>query len=268
MKKKLLSIGLIASLVIAAFGGGVYAASKMTLIVNGEVSKVDPLLQNGTTYLPLRTGAEMLGADVEWNPDTRTATVTSKEIVTLVFPADKYPETAAHIAAAIESGHTSVCTIDRDGADKNRSQSLNGIPTKTGYDRDEWPMAMCAEGGDGASVAYVELSDNRGAGSWVGNALEDYEDGTKVAFAILGVDTKNVQVVSVAPTKVPTATPQPTNKPVATPQPTIEPVKEAETVYYANCSAVRAAGAAPIRIGDPGYSTKLDRDGDGVACES
>lgn len=29
----------------------------------------------------------------------------------------------------------------------------------------------------------------------------------------------------------------------------------------------RAAGAAPIHKRDAGYSTKLDRDGDGVACE-
>lgn len=38
-------------------------------------------------------------------------------------------------------------------------------------------------------------------------------------------------------------------------------------VYYPNCAAARAAGAAPIRAGNPGYSRKLDRDGDGVACE-
>ncbi|WP_434742720.1 excalibur calcium-binding domain-containing protein [Micromonospora sp. SH-82] len=38
-------------------------------------------------------------------------------------------------------------------------------------------------------------------------------------------------------------------------------------VYYANCTAVRAAGKAPIRRGDPGYSRRLDRDGDGIACE-
>lgn len=38
-------------------------------------------------------------------------------------------------------------------------------------------------------------------------------------------------------------------------------------VSYANCAAVRAAGAAPLHRGDPGYSSKLDRDGDGVACE-
>ncbi|WNO74376.1 excalibur calcium-binding domain-containing protein [Streptomyces sp. AM8-1-1] len=39
------------------------------------------------------------------------------------------------------------------------------------------------------------------------------------------------------------------------------------SVSYANCSEVRAAGAAPIRTGDPGYGRHLDRDGDGVACE-
>ena len=37
--------------------------------------------------------------------------------------------------------------------------------------------------------------------------------------------------------------------------------------YYANCSAARAAGAAPVMAGDPGYSRKLDRDGDGIGCE-
>lgn len=37
--------------------------------------------------------------------------------------------------------------------------------------------------------------------------------------------------------------------------------------YYRNCAAARAAGAAPVRIGDPGYARHLDRDGDGVGCE-
>ncbi|MFZ5637889.1 MAG: excalibur calcium-binding domain-containing protein [Pseudomonadota bacterium] len=36
---------------------------------------------------------------------------------------------------------------------------------------------------------------------------------------------------------------------------------------YANCSEARAAGAAPVRRGDPGYGPHLDRDGDGVGCE-
>ena len=36
---------------------------------------------------------------------------------------------------------------------------------------------------------------------------------------------------------------------------------------FRNCSEARAAGAAPVRRGDPGYSKKLDRDGDGIGCE-
>ena len=39
------------------------------------------------------------------------------------------------------------------------------------------------------------------------------------------------------------------------------------TVYYENCDAARAAGAAPVHRGDPGYGAHLDRDGDGSACE-
>ncbi len=45
------------------------------------------------------------------------------------------------------------------------------------------------------------------------------------------------------------------------------PVREQSSVYYKNCDAARAAGAAPLRRGDPGYRSELDRDGDGIACE-
>ena len=44
------------------------------------------------------------------------------------------------------------------------------------------------------------------------------------------------------------------------------PTGEQEVVYR-NCTQVRQAGAAPIRRGEPGFSDRLDRDGDGVACE-
>jgi hypothetical protein len=38
-------------------------------------------------------------------------------------------------------------------------------------------------------------------------------------------------------------------------------------VTYADCGAVRAAGAAPIRRGQPGWRDAFDGDGDGVGCE-
>ena len=56
----------------------------------------------------------------------------------------------------------------------------------------------------------------------------------------------------------------------------VEPVERAfssrqqdatTSVYYANCSAARAAGAAPVYIGQPGYARHLDRDNDGIGCE-
>ncbi|MFP3876041.1 NucA/NucB deoxyribonuclease domain-containing protein [Bacillus paralicheniformis] len=102
----------------------------------------------------------------------------------LIFPSDRYPETGAHIRKAIKKGHSKICTIDRDGADERRKESLKDVPSKSGYDRDEWPMAMCEEGGTGASVEYISPSDNRGAGSWVGNQVSDYPDGTKILFKI------------------------------------------------------------------------------------
>ncbi|MED1057866.1 excalibur calcium-binding domain-containing protein [Bacillus mycoides] len=38
-------------------------------------------------------------------------------------------------------------------------------------------------------------------------------------------------------------------------------------VTYKNCTEVKNAGKAPLYRDQPGYSSKLDRDGDGVACE-
>jgi hypothetical protein len=40
-----------------------------------------------------------------------------------------------------------------------------------------------------------------------------------------------------------------------------------DSVYYDNCAAARAAGAAPVHRGEPGYGRHLDRDGDGTGCD-
>ena len=48
--------------------------------------------------------------------------------------------------------------------------------------------------------------------------------------------------------------------------PAVEADREA-SVYYPGCNAARAAGAAPIHAGEPGYREEMDGDGDGIACE-
>ncbi|WP_406207683.1 excalibur calcium-binding domain-containing protein [Kitasatospora sp. NBC_01560] len=75
------------------------------------------------------------------------------------------------------------------------------------------------------------------------------------------------------PTPTPTATPTPTPMPTPTPTPTqpaapVPAPTTTSTVYYANCTAARDAGVAPLHRGDAGYRAGLDADGDGVACES
>jgi hypothetical protein len=42
---------------------------------------------------------------------------------------------------------------------------------------------------------------------------------------------------------------------------------EDSSVYFPTCAAAKAAGVAPLYIGEPGYRPGLDRDKDGKACE-
>jgi hypothetical protein len=72
------------------------------------------------------------------------------------------------------AGHPALLHIDRENADLHREQSLAGFPPRAGYDRDEYPVAMSEEGGYGASVRYIDPADNRGAGSSMGNQLEEW----------------------------------------------------------------------------------------------
>ncbi|WP_227014031.1 excalibur calcium-binding domain-containing protein [Paenibacillus psychroresistens] len=53
----------------------------------------------------------------------------------------------------------------------------------------------------------------------------------------------------------------------STPTPTPTPSNVIDIDKYKSCAEVKAAGKAPIRTGEPGYSSSLDRDGDGIACE-
>lgn len=70
------------------------------------------------------------------------------------------------------------------------------------------------------------------------------------------------------PTRV--ATQAPAQEPAAVAPVQKVPTQEApaqSSVYYKNCAEARAAGAAPIHRGEPGYRAELDRDDDGIACE-
>lgn len=97
---------------------------------------------------------------------------------------------------------------------------------------------------------------------------------TATATATIAPTPETVTVYAPPPLTTTQYVPAPAPEPVyiAEPEPVYVPpapvVAEAPSfVTYENCDAVRAAGAAPIYVGDPGYSIKLDRDKDGIGCE-
>ncbi len=103
----------------------------------------------------------------------------------VVIDSQKYPESAEHIIAAIKEGHPAMLTLNRAKADENRRQSLAGIPERSYADRDEYPPASFSEGGQGAHVAYIDSSDNRGSGSSFRWQLSGVPDGTRVRFRVI-----------------------------------------------------------------------------------
>ncbi|MFJ8972532.1 MULTISPECIES: excalibur calcium-binding domain-containing protein [Streptomyces] len=102
------------------------------------------------------------------------------------------------------------------------------------------------------------------------NARDGYEGEDKLTYEVLVKGAEVPAATAVVRITVAAATPEAT--PTANPTPAgnaSKPPKETDPApaYYKNCDAARAAGAAPVEEGDPGYAPHLDRDGDGVGCE-
>ncbi len=90
--------------------------------------------------------------------------------------------------------------------------------------------------------------------------------------ALVGESPQPVAPAPVEPLPVAPAPGPPAPAPAvpAIPAPVVpDPAPAPAAPYYANCDAVKAAGAAPIRAGDPGWQPKFDgNDDDGIGCES
>jgi hypothetical protein len=85
----------------------------------------------------------------------------------------------------------------------------------------------------------------------------------KAAYALWVTPAEHDAIAGVLETcpgqPVPTT---PASPPATTGDPTGTPAQP-----FPDCAAARAAGAAPLHRGDPGWSDRMDGDGDGTACE-
>ncbi|WP_105034636.1 GmrSD restriction endonuclease domain-containing protein [Cryobacterium aureum] len=115
--------------------------------------------------------------------------------------------------------------------------------------------------------AYVarQISVKATYGLWVTQAEHD-------AMTRILTDCPDERATASAFAPAPAPAPAPVvvaPAPVAVVPDPVAPIEQAPaSAYYENCTAARAAGAAPVHSGDPGYGRHLDRDGDGVGCES
>ena len=123
-------------------------------------------------------------ADAAFTLEAQLACTRQSSSVYVELSGSRYPQTTGHIEDAQGAGQPALLHIDRADEDLHRSQSLAPYPPRSGYDRDEYPPAMSREGGTGADVRYISPSDNRGAGSVMGNKLEPYCDDQPFRFRI------------------------------------------------------------------------------------
>jgi hypothetical protein len=116
----------------------------------------------------------------------------------LVFSRPRYPNIRRHTIRAIHRGWPRVMVLNRPGAAARRERLLEAIPTKHGFDRDEYPAAVGRGRPNGrsralirgnhprgwkADVMYVPSAENRSHGSSLGAKLRRFCNGTRFRYA-------------------------------------------------------------------------------------
>jgi len=131
------------------------------------------------------------------DPTSRSGCKRPSAVQRLRFSKVKYPNIFAHFTRAVARGWPRVMIVNRKGTEKRRNRLLALIPTKVGFDRDEYPAAVGRGRANGdsrglvrginpmgwlADVEYVPSSENRSHGSSLGAKLRKLCNGTKFRY--------------------------------------------------------------------------------------
>jgi hypothetical protein len=173
--------------------------------------------------------------------DDRTSGPSERQIIVAALANDRGPsaggEAAGDVTREVGAGRyaLSIASGPRNGKVTVSGTNLVYVSTAGYVGADEFTYKVAGKGAGGVSdTAVVRITVN-----------------------------EPVQVTE--PPEDPTESEEPEDSGEPGAQHSGQPTKPA--AFYADCAAVRAAGAAPIRRGDPGYGRHLDSDGDGVGCD-
>lgn len=89
----------------------------------------------------------------------------------ICISASRYPGAASNILAGQQAGAGRFGIVNRAGVADRRRAALAGVPTRAGFDRDEFPMAVMRLTNRNVRIAHIPSADNRGAGSFIGHQL-------------------------------------------------------------------------------------------------
>ncbi|MEU8886842.1 excalibur calcium-binding domain-containing protein [Streptomyces sp. NPDC048442] len=130
-----------------------------------------------------------------------------------------------------------------------------GAPLLTALGQAEYVLTLDAKPRHGTAVLSGTRITYTPAASYMGEDDFTYKVRVKGTGVGAGVGSTPLEGTAVVRVTMNSAAAAPVRKKTS-----------AAKVYFKNCSAARAAGAAPVRKGDPGYGRHLDRDG--VGCGS
>ncbi len=169
-------------------------------------------------------------------------------------------------------------SADQRATFANDPLNLQAVHGEVNQQKGDGDAATWLPGNKSYRCVYVarQIAVKATYGLWV--TPSEHDAMTRILDACPTEASSTSVFAAVAPAPQPTAAPpapapaepapfvqQPEPAPAA-PAPEA-PAPPPASAYFANCAAARAAGAAPLYRGQPGYSSKLDRDGDGIACE-
>lgn len=218
-------------------------------------------------FVALILGAGVVGATAAPRVDTdkatlvspveqsATATATPTPTPTATNPANSTCATAAETRK--HNNQTLICTAGSDQrlvwmseADSQRVVAEKAAAEKAAAEKTAAEQAA-AEQAAAAQAAAEKAAADKAAADQAAAQQAAAEQAAQAAAAQAAAeqatrDAAARQAVPVAPAP---AAPAPSS------------------VYYANCAAAKAAGAAPLYRGQPGYRPGMDGDSDGVACE-
>jgi hypothetical protein len=119
----------------------------------------------------LRSGSSFVSGVRAWNA-AETA------LPELRISASKYPDLAENMLHAQRAGHPNVLTHGGDAViNANRNAALHEpykdfVPKIKGFTRDEYPFASSLEGGPGAWVGHVPVSQHNAQGALIKNFID------------------------------------------------------------------------------------------------